>query len=218
DRTAVEGLPGVRAVVPLENGAAVVADTYWHARTALRKLPLEFDPGPNPDLSSASLLAEYRGALEQGPWVTPVSEGDVDSALRAATRSVTADYESPFLAHATMEPMNCTASVAKDRCDIWAPTQGQELAFLSLKHTLGLNDDQIHVNRSPYAGGAFGRRLLPDFVLQAALISRAAGRPVKVIWDREEDIRRDQYRPATMARLTASLDEAGRPTSLSARV
>ena len=190
NRAAVEKMPGVRAVVPLENGAAVVADTYWQARTALRKLPLEFDPGPNPDLSSSKLLAEYRQALENGPWATPVNTGDAESALQKASRKVSADYESPFMAHATMEPMNCVASVTQDRCEIWAPTQGQELAFFALKETLGLKDDQIQVNRSPYVGGGFGRRLLPDFVVQAAVISKAVGRPVKVIWDRRKGERR----------------------------
>ncbi|HKA37489.1 MAG TPA: molybdopterin cofactor-binding domain-containing protein [Thermoanaerobaculia bacterium] len=218
NREAVAGMPGVRAVVALDNGAAVVADTYWQARMALKKLPLEFEPGPNLDLSSSSLIAEYRKALENGPWATPVNEGDVSAGLGRAAKKVTADYESPFLAHATMEPMNCTASVTSDRCEIWAPTQGQELAFFALKQALGLKDDQIQVNRSPYAGGGFGRRLLPDFVVMAALISKAAGKPVKVIWDREEDIRRDWYRPATATRLAAGLDADGNPTALSIRV
>jgi isoquinoline 1-oxidoreductase beta subunit len=217
-RSAVESMPGVRAVVPLENGVAVVADTFWQARTALKKLPLEFEPGSNSDLSSASLQAQYRQALEKGPFVTPVDEGKVAAALLAAARTVTADYENPFLAHATMEPMNCTASVTPDRCEVWAPTQGQELAFFKLKEALGLKDDQIQVNRSPYAGGGFGRRLLADFVVQAALISRAVGRPVKMIWDREEDVRRDWYRPATATRLAAGLDASGLPAVFTARV
>jgi isoquinoline 1-oxidoreductase beta subunit len=218
DREAIGHLPGVRAVVPLENGVAVVADTYWQARSALARLPIEFTAGPNADLSTAEIRKQYRNSLEDGPWATPVNAGQVDAALQASSRTVTADYESPFLAHATMEPMNCTASVTAQSCEIWAPTQGQELAFVRLKEALGLKDEQIQVNRSPYAGGGFGRRLLPDFVVQAALVSKAAGRPVKVIWDREEDIRRDWYRPATMVRLTAGLDAGGYPTALTARV
>src|SRR5262249_50046812 len=184
DATGGERMPGVGAVVPLENGAAVVADTYWQARTALRKLPVEFEPGSGSELSSATLLGEYRHALENGPWATPVNEGDAVGAIASSAKTVTADYENPFLAHATMEPMNCAASVTKDLCEIWAPTQGQELAFFALKQALGLKDDQIRVNRSPYAGGGFGRRLLPDFVIQAALVSKAVGKPVKLIWDR----------------------------------
>jgi isoquinoline 1-oxidoreductase beta subunit len=218
DKTRADGLPGVRAVVPLDNAVAVVADTYWQARKALSRLQPDFDPGPNVDISSDSLRAEYLRILDAGPFVAPVNEGAVEDALRTATRTMTADYASPFLAHATMEPMNCTASVRPDGCDIWAPTQGQELAFFALKAVLGLRDDQIRVNRSTYAGGGFGRRLLPDFVVQAALVSKAVGRPVKVIWDREEDVRRDYFRPASMVRMTAGLDASGRPTALAARV
>src|SRR5262249_49656338 len=173
---------------------------------------------PSAELSSAKVLDDYRHALENGPWATPVNEGDVDGALQSALKKVTADFENPFLAHATMEPMNCTAFVTKDQCEIWAPTQGQELAFFALKQTLGLKDDQIRVNRSPYAGGGFGRRLLPDFVIQAALVSKAVGKPVKLIWDREEDIRRDSYRPASLVRLTAGLDATGRATAFAVRV
>jgi isoquinoline 1-oxidoreductase beta subunit len=214
------GMPGVHAVVPLDNGVAVVADTYWQARTALGTLRPEFEPGPDRDLSSAGVLADYRRALENGPWSRAVEVGDLAAAAaaRAAATTLTADYASPFLAHATMEPMNCIVSLTEEGCDVWAPTQGQELAFFALKQTFGLRDEQVRVNRAPYAGGGFGRRLLPDFILQAALVSKAAGRPVKVIWDREEDIRRDHFRPATMVRLTAELDAAGLPLTLAARV
>jgi isoquinoline 1-oxidoreductase beta subunit len=211
-------MPGVRGVVPLDNGVAVVAETFWQARTGLTKLAPEFDPGPNAALGSPQIMAGYRRALEEGPWATPVNEGNLGPEPAAGARVLTAAYENPFLAHATMEPMNCTASVTADRCEIWAPTQGQELAFFALKGVLGLPDDQIHVNRSRYVGGGFGRRLLPDFVVQAALVSKAVGRPVKVIWTREEDIRRDQYRPATMVRTAAELAEDGRPLALYMRV
>ncbi|HEX2646344.1 MAG TPA: molybdopterin cofactor-binding domain-containing protein, partial [Candidatus Dormibacteraeota bacterium] len=162
--------------------------------------------------------ARYARILEDGPWATPVVEGDVATQLHAAARTVTQTYFNPFLAHATMEPMNCTARVTAERCEIWAPTQGQELAVHTLAAVLQMSEDRINVRRSPYLGGGFGRRLLPDFVVQAALISRAMQAPVKVIWDREEDILRDQYRPASMIRLTAALDGAGQPQALHARV
>jgi isoquinoline 1-oxidoreductase subunit beta len=218
DEAAAKAMPGVRAVVPVQNGVAVVADTWWQARTALAAMPIEFDAGPNGGLDSAQLAARYRERLENGPFVTPVKHGEPDAALRDSKRMLAADYESPFLAHATMEPMNCTARVTPERCEIWAPTQGQELAFYALKGVLGLPDDRIAVNRTPYAGGGFGRRLVPDFVVQAALIAKAVGRPVKTIWDREEDMRRDLFRPATMVRLAAALDDAGMPQALYARV
>ncbi|MFM9882214.1 MAG: molybdopterin cofactor-binding domain-containing protein [Burkholderiales bacterium] len=218
DDAAIRTRPGVRAVVPIQNGVAVVAETYWQARSALAAMPIEFDPGPNANLDSATLAAAYRERLENGPFVTPVNAGEADARIKAATNVISFDYENPFLAHATMEPMNCTAHVTADRCEIWAPTQGQELAFFALKQTLGLADDQIIVNRTPYAGGGFGRRLLPDFVVQAALIAKAVGRPVKTIWDREEDMRRDFFRPATSVRLTAALGADGLPEAMAARV
>jgi isoquinoline 1-oxidoreductase beta subunit len=219
--SSVSGMPGVRAVVPLERGVAVVADTWWQARTALAKLQVEFEAAPDARLSSAQIRDDHRRILEAGPWVTPVATGEVEQRMRAAAgagRVVTADYENPFMAHATMEPMNCTVSVTPGGCEVWAPTQGQELAVLTLAGVLGLRNDQVQVNRSPYVGGAFGRRLLPDFIVQCALVSKAVGRPVKMIWDREEDIRRDWFRPATAVRLTCGLDAAGLPTALAARV
>ena len=175
---------------------------------------LEFDVGPNATLDSATLRAAYRKALDEGPWATPVNHGDGAKALRGAAHAISQDYENPFAAHATMEPMNCTAFVTADKCEIWAPTQGQELTFVALKSVLGMRDDQIVVNRTPYIGGGFGRRLLPDFAIQAALVSKAVGKPVKLIWDREEDLRHDRYRPATMVRLTAALGKDGMPAAL----
>lgn len=218
DEAAIKREPGVRAVVRLQNGIAVVADTWWQARTGLLAGKLEFDPGPNAGLDSAKLRDAYLKALNDGPWTTPVNEGDATAVLKDSLQAMTYDYENPFAAHATMEPMNCTASVTQERCEIWAPTQGQELAFYALKAVLGMRDEQIVVNRTPYVGGGFGRRLVPDFVVQAALISKAVGKPVKLIWDREEDIRHDLYRPATMVRLTAALNEKGLPRALAASV
>ena len=218
DPAAASGMPGVRAVVPLDKGVAVVAETWWQARSALSKLRVEFEPAPESSLSSERIRDEHRRILDAGPWVTPVAAGEVEPRLRTAAKLVTADYENPFCAHATMEPMNCTVSVTAERCEVWAPTQGQELALVTLAQVLGLRTDQIQVNRSNYLGGGFGRRLLPDFIVQCALVSKAVGKPVKMIWDREEDIRRDWYRPATAVRLTAGLDAAGTPVALAARV
>jgi len=210
--------PGVKAVVPLANGVAVVADTWWRARSALLAMKLEFTVGSNADLDHAALMQQYQTALDNGPFVAAVNEGDANAEIKQRGNVITFDYHNPFAAHATMEPMNCTAHVTADRCDVWAPTQGQELAFYALQGVLGLKPEQIAVHRSDYLGGGFGRRLLPDFVVQAALISKAVGAPVKVIWDREEDIRRDSFRPATRVRISAVLDERGLPTAVAARV
>ncbi len=218
DEAAARQAPGVRAVVPVPRGVAVVADTYWHARKGLAALQLEYDAGPVAEIDSDLIDARYAHILEDGPWATPVLEGDVAARLGAAAQTVSETYTNPFLAHATMEPMNCTADVTADRCNVWAPTQGQELAVHALAAALQMPEDRISVRRSPYLGGGFGRRLLPDFVIQAALVSRAIGAAVKVIWDREEDIRRDHYRPASTIRLAAALDRSGAPQALHARV
>jgi isoquinoline 1-oxidoreductase beta subunit len=218
DQAAARASTGVVAVVPIPNGVAVVADTYWNARRGLRALDPRFDSGPHADLNSESLRALYRERMEAGPFATPVKAGDVDAALARAARVVTFEYENPFLAHSTMEPMNCVADVSAQRCLIIAPTQGQELATYAVSSAIGVAPERIEVRRSPYIGGGFGRRLVPDFPVQAALVSRAVGKPVKVIWDREEDIRRDLYRPATLVRMTGGLDDSGRLTALKARV
>ena len=218
DQARLKGFPGVHAVVRLQNAVAVVADTYLQARRALVAAPPAFEDGPHAGLDSATLRSAYRERLDKGPWATVVNEGDAASTLSKSQQRLSHDYESPFSAHATLEPMNCSASVTAERCEIWAPTQGQELAHVALKAILGLRDDQIIVHRSSAIGGGFGRRLIPDFVIQAALVSKAVGRPVKLIWDREEDFLHDFYRPATMVRLTAALQTDGLPSALAARV
>ena len=218
DEGRLKAQPGVRDVVRIDQGVAVVAQTYLQARRALAAVPPVFDAGPNAALDSASLRTEYQARLENGPFATAVDEGDALGIVTRAERRLVQEYENPFAAHATMEPMNCTASVTPERCEVWAPTQGQEFAFVALKAALGMSDHQVIVNRSAAIGGGFGRRLLPDFVVQAALVSKAVGAPVKLIWDREEDMRHDYYRPATAVRLSAAVDATGTPAALVARI
>jgi isoquinoline 1-oxidoreductase subunit beta len=217
DEPALKARPGVRGIVRLQTGIAVVADTYYQARSALLVHPPAFETGPNPALTSASVDAAQRLALDAGPWSRAVDEGDAAGAIARSKGVISFDYESPWAAHATMEPMNATAHVTADRCEIWAPTQGQEFAHVVLKSVLGLKDEQVFVNRTPAIGGGFGRRLLPDFVLQAALVSKAIGRPVKAIWDREEDMLHDHYRPGTATRMTAALGDDGVPEAVHAK-
>ena len=208
-------MPGMRAVLPIANGVAVVAQKYWQAARALREVKLRVEAtDASRQADSAVIDAQLDKALEEGPWADVVSEGTPSDAGDV----ITASYANPFAAHATMEPMNCVAQVSATRCEIWAPTQGQDLARIALQYALGLPPEQIFVNRTPYIGGGFGRRLVPDFIVQAALIAKAVGAPVKVIWDREEDVRRDLFRPATRVRLAARTDEQGLPIELQARV
>jgi isoquinoline 1-oxidoreductase subunit beta len=216
DKSSVMNLPGVIDVVPIPNGVAVVARQYWQAQQALKVLKVTFDNGPNAGLNDASLNAQYRVALDGKAWKTVKTEGEAvtGAAMRGKFSDVySQEYESQFLAHATMEPMNCTASVTNEGCTIWGPLQGPQLAQVTLASVLNLPPEKITINRT-LLGGGFGRRLLVDFVLQAALVSRAIGKPVKVVWSREEDMLHDVYRPATLQRITAGLDRAGKPSAI----
>jgi isoquinoline 1-oxidoreductase subunit beta len=209
DRESIRGFPGLIDVVEIPNGVAVVAQSYWQARTALAALPIQFDDGPNASLSSETLRTQYQAALAGDSWHTPHVSGDKDAIAKGFATVVSQDYESQFLAHATMEPMNCTAHVTSDGCDVWAPTQGQELSQIVVSQLLGLPKEKVRIHRT-LLGGGFGRRLVADFVVQAVLASKAVGAPVKVIWSREEDMQHDIYRPAVVHRITAGVDEFGR--------
>jgi isoquinoline 1-oxidoreductase beta subunit len=211
--------PGVVAVVPVAGGFAVVADTYWRARSAMAKADTQVIAGPNAELVNRDRVSgAYKEKLDNGPFAIAVDEGQAANIVGAAKTTLQRDYFNPFLAHATMEPMNCVAHVTESACVVWGPLQGQNLAWYALQQALGMTGEQVQVNRTPYIGGGFGRRLLPDFVVQTALVSKAVKAPVKLIWDREEDMRRDAYRPATAVRLTATLGPAGLPEALVARV
>jgi isoquinoline 1-oxidoreductase beta subunit len=220
DKESVMNLPGVSDVVPIPNGIAVVAKQYWYAHQALKALKVEFDGKANSATSTATLDQQYRTALNGDKWKAVKTEGDAvrSNAMAGKFPQVfTQEYESQFLAHATMEPMNCTASVTDESCMVWGPLQGPELAKLTLSGMLKLPPEKVYINRT-LLGGGFGRRLLVDFVVQAAIISKAVGKPVKVIWSREEDIRHDVYRPATLNQISAGLDESGRPAAIAHKV
>jgi isoquinoline 1-oxidoreductase beta subunit len=217
DRDAIRSFPGFIDVVAIPSGVAVVARSYWQARTALAALPIRFDDGPNTSLSSHTLRGQYQDALAGDSWHTPHVSGDKDAFAKGFATVFSEDYESQFLAHATMEPMNCTAHVTSDRCEVWAPTQGQELSQIVVSQVLGVPKEKVRLNRT-LLGGGFGRRLVADFVVQAVLASKAVGSPVKVIWSREEDMQHDIYRPAVAHRITAGVDEFGRLLAVAHRL
>jgi isoquinoline 1-oxidoreductase beta subunit len=215
DASQVSAMPGVIGVYPIPNGVGVVARHFWQAKTALDRLDVTFVDGPNAAVSSASVERQYRAALDSGPWNVVADKGNAAGALAAAPETIVREYASPFQAHAALEPMNCTAVVSADGCDVWGPIQGPELARIVASSVLGLAPERVRINWT-YSGGGFGRRLLADFVAQAVLLSKAAARPVKVIWTREEDMTHDFYRPAALARLKAVLGADKRPVAMAA--
>lgn len=210
----IERRPGVVRVVQLPSAVAVVAQRYWQARAALAAADIEFSPGPHARMNSATLREQALEHLEQGPVKIVKEHG----AQTTGTAQHTAVYELGFQAHATMEPMNALAHVTSEGASVWAPTQGQELAMYAVAGALQMRPEQVKIYRTPFLGGGFGRRLLPDFIVDAVMLSKAVNRPVKVIYSREEDIRRDSYRPATMQRISAQLDGQGLPIALTQRL
>jgi len=232
DAERARAVPGVRHVVALEAspwtgmngvrgagcaaGVAVVADSYWQAYQGRRALEIEWDEGESASLDSDGIRAQFAQLAEQ-PGVEARKEGDPAAALATAARRVEAAYEVPFLHHATMEPMTCTAHVRPDGCEVWAPTQNQSDAQRVAAELTGLPNEKVLIHTT-FLGGGFGRRLEPDFVSEAVRVSKLVGAPVKVIWSREDDVQHGFYRPASYNRFAAGLDASGNPTVWTHRV
>jgi isoquinoline 1-oxidoreductase subunit beta len=207
---------GVRQVVHLDDAVAVVADHMGAAKKGLAALAITWDNGPNAGLSSADIVRQLADASRRN-GVVATQDGDVAKAIAGAAKKLQAVYELPFLAHATMEPMNCTVHVRKDGCDIWVGTQVPVRAQAAAARVTGLPQDKVQVHNQ-YLGGGFGRRLDVDSVIQAVQIARQVDGPVKVMWTREEDTQHDVYRPYYYDRLEAGLDERGGPIAWHHRV
>ncbi|HTE05535.1 MAG TPA: xanthine dehydrogenase family protein molybdopterin-binding subunit [Planctomycetota bacterium] len=208
-------LPGVKQVVPIDNGVAVVATGFWAAKRGRDLLQVEWDPEVDPSLSSAALHESYR-QLSRTPGLVARKEGDAAAALAGAARRLEADYELPYLAHATMEPLNCVVDLRKDACDIWLGTQFQTVDQANAAKAAGLAPEQVAIHTT-FLGGGFGRRANPvsDYVVEGVQIARAVGVPVKLIWTREDDMRGGYYRPLWHNRLSAGLDARGALTAWS---
>jgi isoquinoline 1-oxidoreductase beta subunit len=216
----VSGMPGVRHVVPVgDSGVAVVADTWWHAKTALDALPIVWDEGPNAQVSSTTIADVLKAGLDADQAFVRNQNGDVKAAIAGAKKKVEAVYAYPFLNHATMEPMNATAKYTPDRCEVWVPTQNGEAAFAATTAASGLPADKCEVYKINLGGG-FGRRgAFHDYVTQAVLIAKQIpGTPVKLLWSREEDMAHGRYHPVMQAKLTGALDAAGNLTGLHCRL
>lgn len=216
DDSAAKTMPGVRAIVKIDDGVAVVADTYWQAKSARDKLKITWDNGPGAKLSSGGISQGLKDALSK-PSASVKKSGDVAATMATAMRKLEASYELPFLAHATMEPMNFTADVTKDRCNLYGPTQFPQLAEGVAMQITGLPKEKVKVHTT-FLGGGFGRRIDVDFIAQAVQISKAVGKPVKLIWSREDDMTHDFYRPVSLNTMSAALDANGMPTAMSFRL
>jgi isoquinoline 1-oxidoreductase subunit beta len=202
DDRAAKKISGVRQVVVLDDLVAVVGDNMWAASRGLDALKVTWDEGPNAKVNSAAIWSDLRTASKKD-GVVAKSEGDVDKGLTQGER-FDADYELPLLAHATMEPMNCTVRLTSDACDIWTGTQVQSRSQEYAAKAAGLPIDKVTINNH-YLGGGFGRRLEPDMVESAVRIAKKVSAPIKVVWTREEDMQHDVYRPLYRDTISASL-------------
>src|SRR5262249_11004361 len=213
DETKLAGMKGIRHVVKQPDAIAVVADSWWRAKKAAEALAVSWDVGDNSSVSSSTISANLHEALSAADARIGRNDGDVDRVLAQAVKRIEADYEVPFLAHATMEPQNCTARVTADLVEIWVPTQDGETALAIAADAAGVPSSKVVVHKM-MLGGGFGRRgIFQDFVRQAVVIAKEVGQPVKLIWTREEDIRHDFYRPVAAARMIAGLGTDGMPVA-----
>jgi isoquinoline 1-oxidoreductase beta subunit len=212
DDTAARQVPGVRDVVQIPSGVAVLADHYWAALKGRDALSVQWNDGPNAGLSTSALQGSMMAMMGQGQSFATTGEPDQVITAAAATSRLTAEYQLPYLAHAAMEPLNAVADVRADRVEVWAGTQGPTAVVGDVAMATGVPAANITLH-VPYLGGGFGRRLVNDYVLDAVEASRASGRPVKLMHTREDDMRAAQYRPINANRLQGALDAQGWPVA-----
>ncbi|WP_095059907.1 xanthine dehydrogenase family protein molybdopterin-binding subunit [Pseudomonas sp. Irchel s3f7] len=204
-------IPGVHKVVQVPTGVAVIADHYWAAKLGRDALKVDWEPGPNAGLDSETLLETFR-KLATTPGLNAGQAGDTKAALAKATKTIDAEYSVPYLAHAPMEPLNCTVRITQDKCEIWTGTQFQTLDQMIAGKITGLKPEQVEIH-TEFLGGGFGRRANPtsDFVSEAVYVAKAAGGPVKTVWAREDDIRGGYYRSAFLHHARIGLGADGLP-------
>jgi isoquinoline 1-oxidoreductase beta subunit len=208
ESSAAKAMPGVRTVLPTSSGVVVVADTWWQARQAREALKIEWDGGPAAAVSDASIWRGLKQAAAN-PGIVVRKEGDAQAAIKSARRVVKAEYELPLLAHATLEPQNCTADVRADGCDVYVPTQVQGFALAAASKASGLPAEQVRIHTT-LLGGGFGRRLEVDFIPAAVEASKAVSKPVKLLWTREDDTTHDVYRPPAYNTCAGAFDGNGK--------
>jgi isoquinoline 1-oxidoreductase subunit beta len=216
DDSKTKAVPGVKQVVQVPSGVAVLADNTWNAMEGRKALQIQWNEGPNAAQTSAKIRQTFMDLAEK-PGAVARKVGDADAALNAAAKKLEAVYEAPFLSHSPMEPMNCTADVRPDGCDVWVGTQIQTAAQQTAAAITKLPREKITIH-TMFLGGGFGRRGGADFVSEAVEISKAAGVPVKLTWSREDDMQHDLYRPASYAKFAGGVDANGNLTAFTCRV
>ncbi|MDR3700673.1 MAG: xanthine dehydrogenase family protein molybdopterin-binding subunit [Candidatus Sulfopaludibacter sp.] len=215
DSAKAKAVPGVKSVVQISTGVAVVADNTWSAMQGRRVLEIQWDEGKTAAYSTPGIMQSFADITKQ-PGQTQRQVGDAPAALASAAKKIEAVYEVPYLAHAPMEPLNCVADVRSDRCQVWASTQGQTAARNEAVKITGLKPDDVQVY-TKYMGGGFGRRARADYIGEAVEVSKALGIPVKLTWSREDDLQQDWYRPASLTRFAAGLDADGWPVAFASQ-
>ncbi len=215
---AAKKIPGVKAVAQVPTGIAVAATDFWSAQKGREALKIVWEDGEGAQLSTEGLRQQY-AELAKSPGTVARQEGAPDQALADAAKQLTAIYEVPYLAHATMEPLNCVVELRGEECEIWTGTQFQGGDQNAVAAALGIKPEQVKIN-TMLLGGGFGRRANPhsDFVVEAAQVAKALQKPVKVIWTREDDMRGGYYRPTWYSKLAAGLDSAGKPVAWQHRI
>ena len=216
DDAKAKGMPGVRNVVRVTDGVAVVADTWWQAKQARDALGITWDDGPNKGLDSPGVFKQLADAMQK-PGAKIKEQGNVTEAMQGAAKKIEAIYQMPFLSHSPMEPMNFTADVRKDSALLVGSIQFQQAALGIAAAMTKLKPEQITI-KTTFLGGGFGRRIDLDYMMQAIEISMQIGKPVKLVWTREDDMTHDFYRPASLHQMSAALDASGKPVAISLKM
>ena len=212
DAAKAKSMNGVLQILNMGDFVAVIADGYWQAQQALNAVGITYSTNPNDSMDQEKMFASYAAILDAGEAETDREKGDAAGAFANAAKKIEAEYKVPFLAHATMEPMNCTAWVHDGKLEVWAGSQNPLDARYAAAEAIGFDVEDVTYTNA-YLGGGFGRRSAHDFVEQAARLAKAVSYPVKVIWSREEDMAQDNYRPAVTSRFQGGLDENGKTVS-----
>ncbi|MGZ5240757.1 MAG: molybdopterin cofactor-binding domain-containing protein [Caldimonas sp.] len=217
DVTKAKTMPGVIDVVQIPDGVAVVADSYWHAFKARQGVSIQWDEGPGATVNDKAMIAALKAGAESTKPLPVKAVGDADGAIKGAAKVIRAEYVLPLLSHSPLEPMNFTAWVHDNKADLIGPTQWQDAAAGTVAKVIGVPPENVTL-RTTFLGGGFGRRIDIDFIIQAAQISKAVGKPVKLIWSREDDMTHDFYRPQSVHHVAAAIGPDGMPTAMTFRM